>query len=200
MTGTITELLMPDGVIKVINDWGKSQNNVNFKNRLDLWDHLKQKYDWENEDLDVPNGKVEVEPRSNYPRIAAEIPGVCMGSDLQPENGTVQAEPVPSMSYLATAAHANAGLAPTTMVSQATGVVPTHNVVDLTQEDDDNDNEVCVEDVPDDKDDDDDDNNVHKNETQEPVISKKLRLWYAHKKTTRVVQTIDVRTIIQDRY
>ena len=50
------------------------------------------------------------------------------------------------------------------MVSQATGVAPTHNTIDLTNEDGD---KVCVEDVSNDEDDDD----VRENETQEQVIS-----------------------------
>ena len=66
--------------------------------------------------------------------------------------------------------HANAGLASTRMVSQATGVVPPHNVVDLTEKDDDNDDEVRVEDVPDDKDDDNDPHKNDENQTQEPVL------------------------------
>ena len=70
---TIKRLPMIDCVIKVINNWGKSQKNTNFKNRLEFWDRLKQKFDWEEEDLDMSNSKVEVEPVSNYPRIPAEI-------------------------------------------------------------------------------------------------------------------------------
>ena len=65
MRQTIKQLPMPDRVIKVINDWGKSQKNGDFKNKLEFWDRLKQKFDWKNEDLDVSNGKVEVEPVSN---------------------------------------------------------------------------------------------------------------------------------------
>ena len=102
-----------------------------------------------------------------YPHIPAEIPGVQLESDLQPENGAVQNEPVPSMSHLAAAARANAGLAPTIMASQATGVAPTRNSIDLTNEDDDDDDKVCVEDVSDDE----DDNDARENETQEPVIN-----------------------------
>ena len=73
---------MPDRVIKVVNNWGKSQKNVNLKNRFEFWDCLKQKYNWENEDLDVSDGNVEVEPVSNYPHIPAEIPGVQLESDF----------------------------------------------------------------------------------------------------------------------
>ena len=96
------------------------QNNAGFKNKLELWDRTKNKYDWENEDLDVSDGKVEVEPVNAYPHIPAEIPGVLMEYDLQPDEGAVQENPIPNMSYLAAAAHANAGLAPTPGVSQTT--------------------------------------------------------------------------------
>ena len=88
---------MPDCIIKVINDWGNSQKNTDFKNKVEFWDRLKQKFDRENDDLDVFNGKIEVEPVSNYPHKLVEIPGVRLESNLQPENGAVQEEPVPLM-------------------------------------------------------------------------------------------------------
>ena len=67
----------------------------------------------------------------------------------------MEAPPVPTMSYLAAAARANAGLAPTTGVSQPAGVVST-GVVDLTDLTDDDDDDsgtilvpkVEVEDIP----------------------------------------------------
>ena len=65
---------MPDWIIKVINDWGKLQKNANFKKRLEFWDRLNQKYDWENEEFKVSEGKVEVEPEEVCPHIPAEIP------------------------------------------------------------------------------------------------------------------------------
>ena len=34
----IEVLPMPDSVIQVINDWGKSQKNTDFKNKLEFWD------------------------------------------------------------------------------------------------------------------------------------------------------------------
>ena len=89
----------------------------------------------------MSNGKVEVEPVINYPHIPAEIPGVRLESDLQPENGAVQDKPVPSMSHLAAAARVNAGLAPTKIASQATGVAPTRNSINLTNEEDDDDDD-----------------------------------------------------------
>ena len=33
----IKVLHMPDSVIQVINNWGKSQKNTDFKNKLELW-------------------------------------------------------------------------------------------------------------------------------------------------------------------
>ena len=67
----------------------------------------------------------------------------------------MEAPPVPTMLYLAAAARANAGLAPTTGVSQPAGVVST-GVVNLTDATDDNDDDtgkmsvskVEVEDIP----------------------------------------------------
>ena len=60
MRQTITRFPMPERVIKVINNWGKSQKTAGFKNKLELWDHMKNKYDWKNEDLDVSDVKVEI--------------------------------------------------------------------------------------------------------------------------------------------
>ena len=85
---------------------------------MELGDRLKQKYDWENEDLDLGNGKVEEELVSQFTHIPAEIPGVRMAAHVKSDTGAVEAPPVPTMSYLAAAVRANAGLAPTTGVSQ----------------------------------------------------------------------------------
>ena len=95
---TITRLPMPTSIIQVINNWGKSQKNTKFKNKLEFWDRLKQKYDWENDDLDVTEGKVDSESVSQHMHIPAEIPGVRMEAHLQPEIGDIQAPPVPTMS------------------------------------------------------------------------------------------------------
>ena len=42
---TITRLPIPERVIKIINNWGKSQNTAGFKNKLEFWDRMKNKYD-----------------------------------------------------------------------------------------------------------------------------------------------------------
>ena len=79
---TITRLTMPDRVMNIINDRGKSQKNAGFRNKLEFLDLMKNKYDWENEDLDVSDGNVEFEPANAYSRIPTEIPGVLMEYDL----------------------------------------------------------------------------------------------------------------------
>ena len=78
-----------------------------------------------------------------------------MAAHVTPDTGAVEAPPVPTMWYLAAAARENAGLAPTTGVSQPAGVVST-GVVDLTDATDDDDNDsgtilvpkVEVDDIP----------------------------------------------------
>ena len=86
------------------------------------------------------DGTVGEELVSQFTHIPAEIQGVRMAAHVQPDTGAVEAPPVPTMSYLAAAARANAGLAPTTGVSQSSGVVST-GVVDLTDATDDDDND-----------------------------------------------------------
>ena len=55
-----------------------------------------------------------------------------MESELQPNEGSVQANPIPTMLYLAASNRSKAGLAPTSQLLQTTGLEPTHNVVNLT--------------------------------------------------------------------
>ena len=38
-------LPMPDSVIQVINNWGKSQNKItDFKNKIEFWDRMERKW------------------------------------------------------------------------------------------------------------------------------------------------------------
>ena len=67
-----------------------------------------------------------------------------MEDPVQPDIGDIQAPPVPTMSYLDAAACAISGLDKSTEVSQTTGVVPTHNVVELTDADDKDDKEKVI--------------------------------------------------------
>ena len=58
-------------------------------------------------------------------------------SDLHPDEGAVQANPIPNMSYLAAAAWENYGLASTPRLLHTTGVEPTHNIVEFIDSNDD---------------------------------------------------------------
>ena len=111
---------------------------------MEFWDLLKQKYDWENDYLDVTEGKVDSERVSQHMNIPAEIPGVHMEAHVQPDIGDIQAPLVPTRSYLDAADLANAGLDPSTEVSQTTRVGPIHNVVELTNADDKDDKEEVI--------------------------------------------------------
>ena len=91
---------MPNSVIQIINGWGKSQKNTDFKNKLEFQDWLKQKYDWENEDLDLGDGKVEEELVSQFTHIPAEIPGVRMAAHVKPDTGAVEAPLITTLPLL----------------------------------------------------------------------------------------------------
>ena len=52
----------------------------------------------------MSDGKVEIKPVNAYPHIPAEVPGVLLESEFQPDEGAVQANTIPTMSYLAAAA------------------------------------------------------------------------------------------------
>ena len=167
-------LPMLTSIIQVINNWGKSQKNADFRNKLEFWDILKQKYDWENDDLDVTKGKVDSERLSQHMHIPAEIPEVRMEAHVQPDIGAIQAPPAPTMSYLSAAARAIDGLAQSTEVSQTTGVGPPQNVVDLTDADEKDDKEEVirklpkVEDVP--------ENEEDQDETQDTGYGREMRI------------------------
>ena len=59
---------------------------------------------------------------NTYTHIPAEIPGVLLESDLQPDEGAIQANPIPTMLYLAADARENYDLALTPQVLLNTGV------------------------------------------------------------------------------
>ena len=117
MRRSIAILPIQERVIRIINSWGKSQKNAGFKNKLEIWDCMKNKYDWDNKDLYVYDGKVEVEPINEYPHIPVDISGVPIEYDLHPDEGDVQANPIPTISYLTADSRTNAGLAQTQGVS-----------------------------------------------------------------------------------
>ena len=95
---TITWLPMPTSIIHVINNWGNSQKKADFKNKLEFWDRLKQKYDWDNDDHNVTKGNFDSERVSQHMHIPAEIPGVRIQAHVQLDIGDIHAPPVPTLS------------------------------------------------------------------------------------------------------
>ena len=95
--------------------------------------------------MDVYDGNVEVKPVNAYTCIPAQIPGVLLESDLRPDEGEEQANPIPTMPYMAASARANASLAPNPRLLHTTGVEHTHNVVDLIYADDYDDEDLSSE-------------------------------------------------------
>ena len=85
----------------------------------------------------MSDGKIEIKPVNTYPNIPTEIPGVLLESDLQPDEGAVQANTIPTMSYVSADDRANYGLTPAPEVLQTTWVESTNKIVDLTDTDDD---------------------------------------------------------------
>ena len=43
---------IPDGVLKLVNDWGIQSKKDNRKNYLEFLKYHWKKFDWENEELD----------------------------------------------------------------------------------------------------------------------------------------------------
>ena len=68
---TIKVLPMPDRVVKSLNAWGKSPKNLAYENKLEFLNRHKQKYDWDNKELDIDEGKVEPDEPVAHPSIPA---------------------------------------------------------------------------------------------------------------------------------
>ena len=65
--------------------------------------------------------------------------------DSHPDEGDVQVNHITTMLYMSVDAQANSGLAPTPRVLYTTGVELTHNIVELIDADDDNDEDLISE-------------------------------------------------------
>ena len=72
MRWTIKRLPMPDRVVKRLNAWGKAFG----KGSLKFLNQSQESYEWDNEELNVSEQKVEPEMVNPHPSIPAEFPGV----------------------------------------------------------------------------------------------------------------------------
>jgi hypothetical protein len=69
---TVNVLPMPERVIERMIKLGKKCRQSRSADTLQFLNRHKEKYDWDNEDLEVEEGLVEDEP---YPDLLAELPG-----------------------------------------------------------------------------------------------------------------------------
>ena len=53
---------MPEAVIKSVNDWVKRSVCEEHRNKMVFWDKNKERYDWDNSDIDGDSGTGEVNP------------------------------------------------------------------------------------------------------------------------------------------
>ena len=65
---------------------------------MEFLDRHKEKFDWDNEDIEDEEGKVEPDPNQDtHPGLLAEIPGVMLESDRDSSRDAIEAVPVPDL-------------------------------------------------------------------------------------------------------
>ena len=76
---TITKYPMPNRIIKLANGWGLRFQKEENKQKLIFMNRHKQRYDWDNEDLDIEERLVL--PYPDHTDIPDELPGVSIGKN-----------------------------------------------------------------------------------------------------------------------
>ena len=126
-----------------MNAWGRLSAKAKRKaltKQLEFLNQNKEKFSWDNEELDL--SKIKVWPNLVTPHndIPAEMPGVRLESDLVPETSAVEQPREPTMAQRAAHVLRVAGLAGTTGVRDP---VPrqTTGVIDMSEDADDSDSD-----------------------------------------------------------
>ena len=117
---TITPLPMPDRVVRRVIAIGKKAKQTRTSKRLQFLNRHKEEFAWDNDDELAGQGLLEDEPHETH-QLPAEIPGVMLESDVVDDEAAIERH-VPSDLELATAALANANLAPISDKDQIAGV------------------------------------------------------------------------------
>jgi len=123
---------MHDSYRKATDLWGKVSKKTST-NKLEFLNRSREKFDWDNDDLDVSALKVVPEVVNPHPEIPAEFPGVRLESDYDGIHPAVESDPVLTEAQRAAAALRNAGLAETPGVSPRAH--KTTGVIDLSEDD-----------------------------------------------------------------
>eukprot|EP00956_Cyclotella_meneghiniana_P028301 scaffold65295_cov71-Cyclotella_meneghiniana.AAC.14 len=135
---TIKPLPMPDRVIKRAISIGKACKRKRTSARLTFLNRHKEKFDWDNEDLDEPDEVGLVEAPLETDPLLAEIPGVELESDDEPVN-VIQEVEEPSELTVALAARANANLMQDKTPDQLAGVDDGGDAAVISDDEDDDD-------------------------------------------------------------
>jgi len=74
---TIKAIPMPQDVIKTVHDWARRSAHDEYKNKLVFLNRKKQRYEWDNDDLEEDNDL----PEPAHPLIPAVLPGIDLVTD-----------------------------------------------------------------------------------------------------------------------
>jgi hypothetical protein len=97
---------MPECVIKRVIKMGKKSRQSRSAHTFEFLNRHKEKYDWDNEELEIEEGLVE---EDSYPDLLAEISGVRLESDYESDD-VVEVPQITELEIAAQAAR-NANLA-----------------------------------------------------------------------------------------
>jgi hypothetical protein len=81
---SVTLLPIPDVVIKQVDQWGKKYQEEEKKNKLEFLNCKKLQYDWDNDELEEPEGVTEDLAHLDLP---ADFSGIELESELE-DGGT----------------------------------------------------------------------------------------------------------------
>jgi hypothetical protein len=138
---TVTELPMPDDIIKKVNDWGAKSMKEQFHHKLEFLNRMKQKYDWDGGDAETDEGLNE--PDLVDPDLDSNTPGVFFDEPKTSadENHIAPNKEVTNAAYAA----ANANLTPVD-AAEITGVdLPTPPAVTDDEDDADADDDDIID-------------------------------------------------------
>ena len=83
-----TKMPMSDQVLNHMNEWGKKLKCEEYGIKLKFPNRTKQRYDWDNDDLDDDESIVEEDPA--HPDLPTKIPGVDLESEYMDPRLAIQ--------------------------------------------------------------------------------------------------------------
>ena len=74
---------MPDIVLKLVNNCGMQPKKGNRKNNLEILNHHRKKFYWDNKELEDDENVKEFQQKLVHPYIISYIPGVELENDYK---------------------------------------------------------------------------------------------------------------------